>query len=254
MAAQRLGLTRWIVVGAVLHPPQEESGTSDVKNVTVPGKSFTHCYLHQQELTKCITILHIPFLSDGALFGDEKTADFTFVVQGHELPAHVNMLKRDVAGRYFTSIVTQPFKELAERKVQIADVKRDVFKGILQYIYTGRAVLGGGKAWNLVDLYCAADRFQVTSFLPFITAELLIMLQNSPPTFNELFQLVQRTKDFSGLSEVVTMCVRTLMQQWDEAQKCEMWKEMSREDVEIYFEKAAQLLQQSSEKEMKPFL
>ncbi|KAJ3291216.1 hypothetical protein HK104_006276 [Borealophlyctis nickersoniae] len=212
--AKALNLEGSIVVGAVVYPPGQPTESSG--GFSVPAQ------------------------------------DFSFVIEGHEYPAHTAILRNERAGSYFRSLVTLPFEEASDRRVHIPGIKKGIFRGILQYIYTGRAVFKDGRAVELLDLYRAADRFQMTPLTSLIKTELLLLPSNSTPDPTELLTLIQQMKGFPDLVEAVTTCVKVLLPKWGEAKKCRKWKEVAGDNVEVrsfmesLIDAAAELQKQAS--------
>ncbi|KAJ3278301.1 Leucine-zipper-like transcriptional regulator 1 [Borealophlyctis nickersoniae] len=218
--------------------------------VVVPPTTATSSFFHQAE---CSTVLHLftqqtPLLDYAGvfrrLFGDPTRSDVTFVIEEQEVPAHSAVLLSDRAGPYLAAL----FKEKGDGKVRITGVTHKIFKAILQYIYTGRATVDG--VLGLCELYCAADKFQVTTLLPYTKGELLLSLRQTLPMPAILLTLIQQMRAFPGLSDVVRFCVKCILMDWNTAKASESWRGVVtgtevQEFIEAFLDQAAELYKQA---------
>ncbi|KAJ3283210.1 BTB/POZ domain-containing protein 9 [Borealophlyctis nickersoniae] len=184
------------------------------------------------------------------LLGNDKGSDLTFIVENQAIPAHSNILQGGRAGPYLAALLAHPFKESRDRKVPISEVSHRIFNAILQYIYTGRTVVY--SAQDLANLCCAADRFQVTTLLPYIKPELLLSLTAHLPNPDDLLKLIQQMRSFPALSQAVQICVKGVLANWAAAKASESWRTMvggpeAREVFELFMEEAAELQKKSME-------
>ncbi|KAJ3277575.1 BTB/POZ domain-containing protein 9 [Borealophlyctis nickersoniae] len=169
------------------------------------------------------------------LFGDATTADFTFVVDGEEFPAHTAILKQDTSGPYFASTIAGPFRESTDRRSEIGDIRKDVFKGILEYIYKGRMSFSFQSYSDLVDIYRAADRFQVNSLAEYVKNELYLCIQHKNLNPTENIELIQAMRDLPALHEAMALCARRLVERnWDGAKQCEKWDEIAEDTAFLH--------------------
>ncbi|KAJ3279416.1 hypothetical protein HK104_001491 [Borealophlyctis nickersoniae] len=211
-----------------------------------------------QEPAEDSTVLHLfthqtPLLNYGVfprLFGDSTRSDVTFIIGGQEMPAHSAVLLSDRAGPYFAAFLAHPFKESRDGKVHITGVAHNIFKAILEYIYTGRTTVDG--VLGLCELYCAAERFQVATQLPYIQAELLLSLRVAvQPNPALLLTLIQQMKAFPALSDVVRICVKAILMDWATAKASESWRAVVtgaeiQDFIEAFLDQAAVLYQQAT--------
>ncbi|KAJ3277354.1 hypothetical protein HK104_003371 [Borealophlyctis nickersoniae] len=187
----------------------------------------------------------IPALDCGMfahLLGNARVSDVIFILEDQEIPAHASILQNERGGPYFAAVFAHPFKESSDRKIHISEVALRIFKALLQYIYTGRAEVSG------TDELAAfvADRFQVTTLLPYIKSELLLSLKAHLPNPDELLSLIQQLKSFPNLSEAVRICVRGVLAKWPDAKTSESWRTMvegpeARDVFELFMDEAAEL-------------
>ncbi|KAJ3298016.1 hypothetical protein HK104_011240, partial [Borealophlyctis nickersoniae] len=215
----------------------------------VPSQTTASSFLYQAEgsALPCFFTDQIPVLDCGIfahLLGNARVSDVTFIVEDQEMPAHASILQSQRGGPYFAALFAHPFKESSDRKVHISEVAHRIFKALLQYIYTGRAEVSGTD--ELADLYCTADRFQVTTLLPYIKAELLLSLTADLPNPDELLRLIQQMKSFPELSEAVRICVKGVLAKWADVKTSESWRTVvggpeAREGFELFMDEAAEL-------------
>ncbi|KAJ3273521.1 hypothetical protein HK104_004263 [Borealophlyctis nickersoniae] len=188
-----------------------------------------------------------PILEHGIfphLFGSSIRSDVTFIVEEKEIPAHATVLLNDRAGPYFAGLLAHEFKEKKDGKVFIDGVAYKIFKAILEYVYTGRTAVD--SVVELSELYSAADRFQVTTLLPYIKHELILSIRESALTPEPLLTLIQQTKPFPDLSDVVQICVNLVLENWSVAKTSKTWRALvsgpeSWDLVEMFVDKALEL-------------
>ncbi|KAJ3283016.1 hypothetical protein HK104_010604 [Borealophlyctis nickersoniae] len=237
---QRTNVNKSLVVGVAIYA----KGLPYSEMLLVPPQTATSSFLYQSEgsASPCLFTHQIPVLDYGIfphLSGNAKLADVTFFVEDQEIPAHASILQSERGGR--TLLV---FSHTLSKKVATARI----FKALLEYIYTGKAEVSGTD--ELAALYCAADRFQVTTLLPYIKAELLLSLKSHLPNPDKLLRLIQQLKSFPDLSQAVRICVKGVLAKWADAKASESWCTMvggpeAREVFELFMEEAAELQKRS---------
>ncbi|KAJ3287024.1 hypothetical protein HK104_008785 [Borealophlyctis nickersoniae] len=166
------------------------------------------------------------------LLGDPADSEVTFLVEDQEIPGHATVLRNARAGRYFAGLLAHPFKEKIDGKVHIDGVTHKIFKAILEYVYTGRTSVG--SVLELWELYCAADRFQVTTLLPYIKSELFLCLTSDIPsevpsdarTPETILTLIPQMKAYPGLSDLRRLSGKCLVKNWDKVKASETWREL----------------------------
>jgi len=93
------------------------------------------------------------------LLEDQALTDVTFQVADEVFKAHSIILASGSA--VFSAMFTQDFIESRTRVIEIKDIQPQVFKQLLQYIYTGKAELEHEDL--AYDLLAAADMYGVES-------------------------------------------------------------------------------------------
>jgi BTB/POZ domain/BTB And C-terminal Kelch len=91
-----------------------------------------------------------------ALVNDEEFADVTFLVEDQPVYAHRAVLAQRCD--HFAAMFRSGMRESVERKVPIADISRQVFLLLLEYIYTDSVKIDVESA---IELYIAADIYQL---------------------------------------------------------------------------------------------
>ncbi|KAJ3296236.1 hypothetical protein HK104_001801 [Borealophlyctis nickersoniae] len=241
--AQQLGIDDSMIVGVAIYPPATPKSS---KLVVPPPPTATSISFHQAEGSEGVENLKIPILQKGHLthlFGSSKCSDITFIVEENKIPAHANMLLTERAGPYFAGLFEHDFKE-KKGKVHIDGVAHKIFKAILEYVYTGRTTVDG--VVELFELYSAADRFQVTTLLPYIKHELILSVGKYALTPELLFMLIQQMKLYTDLSDVFQICVNRVLENWSAAKTSEAWRELisgpeSSDWVEMFMDRALEL-------------
>ncbi|KAJ3280812.1 hypothetical protein HK104_000393, partial [Borealophlyctis nickersoniae] len=243
--ARQLGVEDSMVVGVAIFPP--DAPESD--KLYVPPKTATSTFMHQAEGqdTWCVFVHQMPLLEYGIfphLFGSSTRSDITFIIEDQVIPAHANILLTERAGPYFAGLLSHQFKENTDGKVHINGVPHKIFKAILEYVYTGRAAVD--SALELCALYCAADRFQVTTLQPYIKGELIRSLKESLPEPPALLTLIQQMKAFPELSDAVRLCVDGVMLNWKTAKTSDNWRDLVtgtevQDFIEVFLDEASEL-------------
>ena len=95
-----------------------------------------------------------------SLFEDQTFADVTFKVKSETLKAHSNILASGSA--VLSTMFQQDFIEGRTKVVDINDTEPQVFRQLLQYLYTGKADLFEEEDMAY-DLLMAADKYGVES-------------------------------------------------------------------------------------------
>ncbi|KAL9700587.1 hypothetical protein quinque_004028 [Culex quinquefasciatus] len=95
------------------------------------------------------------------LVGDEQFGDVTMVVCGEKQLAHRNILA--ARSPVFAAMFSHPLKESVENCVVVEDVEPTVFKALLRYIYTDKALKSLCRN-NILEKLCpenAADTLKL---------------------------------------------------------------------------------------------
>ena len=86
-------------------------------------------------------------------------ADVTFIVQGQPIKAHKNILS--VRCKYFQRMFDSDVEENIKDEVKVPDVKPEIFRGLLRFLYSGLAP--ENVTDKALDLLLAADKYGVDS-------------------------------------------------------------------------------------------
>lgn len=100
----------------------------------------------------CETCSGTKSLLDNAMF-----SDVTFIVDGKSIHAHRCILY--ARAEYFQNMFDSKMRESSEKEIAIPDVAYDVFRAVLEYIYSGSVNVTNGKL--SVELLKAADMFRI---------------------------------------------------------------------------------------------
>lgn len=91
----------------------------------------------------------------GNLFESGKFSDITFAFpDGKEIRAHKQIISAQ-SPVFETMFAYDNTKEAKENRVEITDIDSEIFKALLEYMYTGHLALWEHIA---VDLFIAADK------------------------------------------------------------------------------------------------
>ena len=93
------------------------------------------------------------------LLESQEDADVTLVVKGEDIGAHRVILK--ARSTYFRAMFNSQMKESLSQTVEIHDVKPQVFRGLLRFLYTGQLPENFGDI--ALDLLTVADKYGVDS-------------------------------------------------------------------------------------------
>lgn len=90
------------------------------------------------------------------LLDNEKFSDVTLNIEGKEFHAHKNILASKSA--VFAAMFEHDMKENTDNEVEIKEIKYEVFKELLRFIYAGKV----NDIDNVADgLFAAADKYQL---------------------------------------------------------------------------------------------
>ena len=92
----------------------------------------------------------------GQLFETQSMVDVQFVVQGETIGGHANILSS--ASSVLTDLFQEQFRERSVEVFPIEDIKFDVFKEMVQFIYTG--TVSNLDEYD-EDLFLAADKYKI---------------------------------------------------------------------------------------------
>jgi N-acetylneuraminic acid mutarotase len=102
-------------------------------------------------------------LNFSGFFNNPEFSDLQMVVEGRVFYAHRVIITR--RSEYFKQMLSLNMRECFEGKIEIKDVKFEIFKILMKYLYTGNAEIGAGTEGQelalgfILDVIIAADRF-----------------------------------------------------------------------------------------------
>lgn len=118
----------------------------------------------------------------GGLFLSDQLSDFTFIVEGVELPIHKNILA--ARSPVFLKMFTGDFQEKHGKQREILDVSKETFTELLRFIYTGEVL---DLETNVDELLGVADRYEVLDLQK--VCELKLMSNLKDENAESIFQL-----------------------------------------------------------------
>ena len=86
---------------------------------------------------------------------DPETTDIVFEVEGRRIALHKAILK--IRCQYFRSMFSEHWKESAQKVIQLKQMSYPVFRGLVNYIYSGEPNVNATDAIALLDVansYC----------------------------------------------------------------------------------------------------
>lgn len=98
-------------------------------------------------------INHINTLSEdiGALYLSDDYSDVTLIVGGQRFNSHKIILA--ARSQYFRALLFGGLKESTQHEIELKDANLTGFKGLLEYIYTGRMSLADRREEVLIVTY-----------------------------------------------------------------------------------------------------
>jgi hypothetical protein len=149
------------------------------------------------------------------LLQDEQFSDVAFNIGGTIIKAHKNILVARCD--YFRAMFKSGMKEHNEEVITIPDIDEATFRGVLEFLYTGKTEV---TSKNIVSLLTAAERFQIIDlkdlcrfyFGDVVTEENVIQLLTIADSCNEQviktkckkyilshYDTIIKTEDFQSL-------------------------------------------------------
>ena len=97
-------------------------------------------------------IEHISYLSEdiGALYLSDDYSDVTLIVGGQRFNGHKIILA--ARSQYFRALLFGGLKESTQHEIELKDANLAAFKGLLEYIYTGRMSLTDRREEVILDI------------------------------------------------------------------------------------------------------
>ncbi|CAG9311660.1 unnamed protein product [Blepharisma stoltei] len=169
------------------------------------------------------------------LFSD-LYSDFTVIIEktGERIPAHSQILA--AASPYFARLLYGPFVEGSSKQMRVNDTSSDIFKSLLQFLYTGSINL---NISTIVPLIKAADAFCIaTAKSEFCNAAKTIIesLDTSPSTLEQISIILTDSYDLKIL-EIQEMCLEYIDLYTEEYLESEAFLHLPIEIVELILER-----------------
>jgi len=132
------------------------------------------------------------------LFSQMPYHDITFKVENQEIPAHRALLS--IRCPHFMQVFPAGIKDPANKVIEIADIKADIFKGLLEYLYCGEVpedektvaeLLKASEIYQLQDLQNKCEDYlvlnlridNVTTLAPLASKYKALKLKNAALRF-----------------------------------------------------------------------
>lgn len=107
-------------------------------------------------------IEHISYLSEdiGALYLSDDYSDVTLIVGGQRFNGHKIILA--ARSQYFRALLFGGLKESMQHEIELKDANLAAFKGLLEYIYTGRISLTDRREEVLLNFIFYLEEILIT--------------------------------------------------------------------------------------------
>ncbi|XP_017880988.2 BTB/POZ domain-containing protein 9-like, partial [Ceratina calcarata] len=117
-------------------------------------------------------INHISTLSEdiGALYLSDDYSDVTLIVCGQRFNSHKMILA--ARSQYFRALLFGGLKESTQQEIELKDANSNGFKGLLEYIYTGRMSLTDRREEVILDILGLAHLYGFSELETSISAYL----------------------------------------------------------------------------------
>ncbi|KAJ3039538.1 hypothetical protein HDV00_012114 [Rhizophlyctis rosea] len=135
--------------------------------------------------------------------------DVTIHLKNGTLKAHSFALRYGVPESYFSVLMSQPMEEQREKTINLNDIDCTLFKEILRYVYTGHVNITG-DCFELIELYRAADRFQLTELARWTQIALQTAL-TPPRDGQETCRILKQIIAYPELETCQIQCLRTII-------------------------------------------
>lgn len=163
----------------------------------------------------CSACCSYSILLDNPMFSDVK-----FIVGGRQIHAHRSILY--ARSEYFRHMFDSRMRETSEMEIPIPNVSYDVFRALLEYLYSGRVRVSSGSL--AVDLLKAADMFQIEGLRSLCVekVEQALTVQNAA--------FICQVADTHNAQHLKTYCITFMMQNFREVIKSESFQTLMRQD------------------------
>jgi BTB/POZ domain/SPRY domain len=133
-------------------------------------------------------------------------SDFIIILEEFNEKIYTHRQILASASPYFASILYGPFVEGSSKELRISDVDKDIFKKVLEFIYTGEAEI---TDTNLVKMVQIANRFCITEAIKEFTKaaqKIIERLDLSEESFFKMNNILCESY-FGNLEDICEMCM-----------------------------------------------
>lgn len=158
--------------------------------------------------------------SFGILLDNASFSDVTFVIEGKKMYAHRCILY--ARSEYFRSMFDSKMRETSEKEITIQNISYEVFRAVLEYLYSGRVRVTQGRL--AVDLLKAADMFRIDGLRNLCVArvEEAVTVQNAA--------FICQVADTHNAQHLKMYCITFIMQNFREVIKSGSFHALMRQD------------------------
>lgn len=155
-----------------------------------------------------------------SLVNDSTYADVVFVVEGHYLYAHRAILA--ARSEHFRNMFASGMRESKEKQINIPEIRFNVFKALLEFLYTNQADVDGELA---IQLYSCADLYRIERLKELCEMKVRtgITVENAP--------FLLKVADELSNTLLREICVRFIISHFDTVSKCDSFKVLNMELV-----------------------
>lgn len=147
-------------------------------------------------------------------------SDVRFVVEGRVIHAHRAILY--ARSEYFQHMFNSRMRESIQTEIPVPEVSYEVFRAILEYLYSGKVRVTHGKL--AVDLLKAADMFRIEGLRNVCVEK----VEQAVTVDNAAF--VCQVADTHNAQHLKVFCITFMMQNFKEVIKSESFQTLMRQD------------------------
>lgn len=147
-------------------------------------------------------------------------SDVYFVVEGRTIHAHRAILY--ARSEYFQNMFDSRMRESIQTEIVIPEVSYEVFRGVLEYLYSGKVKVTHGKL--ALDLLKAADMFRIEGLRNVCVEK----VEQAVTVDNAAF--VCQVADTHNAQHLKVFCITFIMQNFKEVIKSESFQTLMRQD------------------------
>lgn len=147
-------------------------------------------------------------------------SDVTFIVEGKSIHAHRCILY--ARAEYFRNMFDSKMRESSQKEIAIPDVAYDVFRAVLEYIYSGSVQVSNDKL--SVELLKAADMFRIEGLRTLCVekVEQAVTVENAA--------LICQVADMHNAVTLKQFCITFMMHNFKEVIRSTSFQNLMRQD------------------------